>query len=490
MLKEIIVSIDPHETRAAVLEDNNLVEIYIERHRQHAKVGNIYAGRVKDVLPGMEAAFVEIGEPKNAFLYVHDIFPQEYDEDTPELKIKRVIKPRQKVLVQVSKEAIATKGARLTMQPTLAGRHIVLLPQSDFIGVSKKIDDDNTRELMRNIGEEICPPGFGIILRTVAAESEREQLVREIRYLSTQWAEIETRFVDASPPQLIFEEPGLSLRMARDVLNDEYDFYITDSRAVEQRVTAFLSEVDPGLVPKVRFYDEKLPLFERFNIEGQIQDALKRRVWLRSGGYITIDHTEALTAIDVNTGKYVGKTSLEETILQTNLEATAEIVRQIRLRDIGGIIVIDFIDMEVPEHREEVFAEFEKNLARDRTKTHLIEISKLGLLEMTRKKVAEGLLQSLSEQCPRCGGLGLVPSIDTIAIDIERKIRLRCAAHEAQAFKFRVSEAIAARLQVGSKPIIKRIEEETGKYVILMPDSYAEIDAFDVLEEGELKDVT
>lgn len=490
MLREIVVSIDSHETRAAVLEDNDLVEIYIERHRQHAKVGNIYAGRVKDVLPGMEAAFVDIGEHRNAFLYVHDVLPQDIVEDAPQLKIQRVLKPRQKILVQVTKEAIATKGARLTMQPTLAGRHVVLLPQSEFIGVSKRIEEEDTREALRRIGDDICPDGFGLIMRTVAAESNQEQLEREIRYLVMEWAEIEAKLVDASPPEMIYEEPGLALRMARDVLNDEYQFYIIDSSATEKRVTDFLREVDPSLIAKVRYHDEVIPLFERFNIENQIRDALKRRVWLRSGGYITIDHTEALTAIDVNTGKYIGKTSLEETILKTNLEAAEEIVRQIRLRDIGGIMVIDFIDMEIAEHRDRLFSEFETHLARDRTKTHVIEISKLGLLEMTRKKVAEGLLQSLSEQCPRCGGLGLIPTLETLALDIERKMRLRCSTHEAAAFKFRVSEAIAGRLQIGAKPIIKRIEEETGKVVILVPDANADNDAFDVLEEGDVKDLT
>lgn len=482
-LKEIMISTDAFEIRAAVLEDSRLAEIYIERKERRSIVGNIYLGRVKDVLPGMEAAFIDIGLPKNAFLYVEEVIMPEEESEPLVTRIEEALKPGQRILVQVIKEPMGSKGARVTTEITLPGRYLVLLPYADFMGISRRLPEE-TRESMRAVAAELKPQGMGLIMRTAAHDAGVEELRKDLAYLWDLWHSLQSRAGRSKPPSLIYQEVDLALKIVRDVFSSEHRYLIVDSPEVYQKVINFLENTNPGLKVRVKLHDEKMPLFDKFNINEQISAALKRKVWLRSGGYITIEHTEALTAIDVNTGKYIGKKSLEDTIFKTNLEATEEIVRQIRLRDIGGIIVIDFIDMEKDEHRQKVFSTFEETLKEDRTKTHVVEISSLGLIEMTRKNVAEGLLDFLCEPCSRCEGLGQVPSLETVAIDVIRKMRKRCLTREEEAFLFRLNDKVATRIKSKRGAMIKQLEKETGKTIHLVANSFSPEGEFEVVAEG------
>jgi ribonuclease G len=482
-LKEVMISADAFETRAAILEDGRLAEIYIERREHRSIVGNIYLGRVKDVLPGMEAAFIDVGLPKNAFLYVEEVIMPEEESEPLISRIEQALSPGQKILVQVIKEPMGSKGARVTTELTLPGRYLVLLPYADFVGISRRLTEE-ARESLRSVAAELKPKGMGLIMRTAAQDAATEELQKDLAYLRDLWQSLQARISRSKPPMLIYQEVDLSLKVVRDIFSSDYRFLIVDSPEIYQRVTNFLENTNPALKERVRLHEEKLPLFDKFNINEQISAALRRRVWLRSGGYITTEHTEALTAIDVNTGKFIGKKSLEDTIFRTNLEAAEEIVHQIRLRDIGGIIVIDFIDMEREEHRQKVFSTFEKALKQDRTKTHVVEISSLGLIEMTRKNVAEGLLDFLCEPCPRCEGLGQVPSLETVTIDIMRKMKRRCLTREEEAFLFRINDKVASKIKSKRAATLKELEKETGKRIHVVADGLFPEGEFEIVAEG------
>jgi len=481
--RELMISVDDFETRAAVLEDRELVEIYLERREAPSIVGNIYLGRVKDILPGMQAAFVDIGIERNAFLYVEEIvFPRESEEEQMP-PIQHLLKPGQDILVQIIKEPMDSKGARVTTQITLPGRYLVLLPYSDFIGVSRRLPDEERRRL-KEICDQIKPRNKGLIARTAAEGANIEDLRADVKRLLLYWRKIDRKVKSSTPVQLIYQEPQLALRIVRDLFSADFRRLVIDSKKDYDSIIDFLESTKSGLAKKVELYTERLPLFDKYNINQDIENAMKRKVWLRSGGYISIDHTEALTAIDVNTGKYIGKTNLEQTIFKTNLEAAEEIVRQLRLRDIGGIIVIDFIDMQDPNHREDLFRVLNEALTFDRTKTRVIEISKLGLVEMTRKNVSQGLLEFQAEICPCCHGLGAVLSDVTVGIQIYRQIKKLAATHLAESFIFRVNPAGKEFLKYKGKLSGTTLELEWGKRAHLIFDETIPAGKFEMVEEG------
>ena len=414
------VHVRPHATQIGVLEGRSLIEHYVSRPTDDATQidGNIYLAKVQNVLPGMEAAFVDIGTPKNAVLYRGDV---RYDAEDVEsggttkkqqqnLKIEQMLRPGQTIMCQVTKNPIGTKGARLTQEVSLPGRFVVLIPNSDTYGISKRLGDDE-RKRLRRILDAVKPAQHGVIVRTAAEGTTEDELRRDVLRLLKQWDQIEALANRSKAPTLLYKEPDLAVRVIREEFNKEYRGVVIDDRALYEEVKDYVASITPELADRVELFDaeaEGLPVFERFHVHEQLHKALDRKVWLPSGGSLIIERTEALTVIDVNTGKNVGTTNLEETVFRNNLEAAAEVARQLRLRDVGGIIVIDFIDMEIRENRTEVMRVFREALARDKTRTQVFDISELGLVEMTRKRVSEGLVESFSTTCSVCNGRGLV----------------------------------------------------------------------------------
>jgi ribonuclease E len=406
------VHVRDHATQIAVLEGRSLIEHYVARAQDDATqiFGNIYLGRVQNVLPGMEAAFVDIGTPKNAVLYRGDV---QYDpEDVVEkgaARIEQLLRVGQTILCQVTKNPIGTKGARLTQEVSLPGRFVVLIPRTATYGISKRLPDDE-RKRLRKILDDVKPAEHGLIVRTAAEGASADELRRDVGRLLAQWNEIDTQAKRAKAPAMLYREPDLAVRIIREEFSREYRGIVIDDHALHDEVQRYVADLIPDLADRVELYgdEEPLPLFERFHVHEQLHKALDRKVWLPSGGSLIIERAEALTVIDVNTGKNVGSSNLEETVYRNNLEAADEIARQLRLRDIGGIIVIDFIDMEVKKNREDVMRVFREALARDKTRTQVFDISELGLVEMTRKRVSEGLVESFSAVCPTCNGRGIV----------------------------------------------------------------------------------
>jgi ribonuclease E len=409
------VHVRPHATQIAVLEGRTLVEHYVSRAADDTSQidGNIYRGRVQNVLPGMEAAFIDIGTPKNAVLYRGDVRYDRDDIETPgggSPRIEEMLRPGQTILTQVTKNPIGAKGARLTQEVSLPGRFVVMVPNSTAFGISKRLDDAE-RKRLRRIVDEVRPKGHGLIVRTAAEGASQDELRHDVDRLVAQWASIEAVASRSTAAELLYREPDLAVRIVREEFNRDYRGVVIDDEELFTQVRDYVAQVNPELVDRVEYYDaaaEGLPVFERFHVHEQLHKALDRKVWLPSGGSLIIERTEALTVIDVNTGKNVGKSNLEETVFRNNLEAAEEIARQLRLRDIGGIIVIDFIDMEIKDNRGKVAAALRAALARDKTRTQVFDISELGLVEMTRKRVSEGLVESLSTTCAVCGGRGIV----------------------------------------------------------------------------------
>lgn len=399
-------------TQVAVLEGRTLIEHYVSRPADDVSQihGNIYLGRVQNVLPGMEAAFVDIATPKNAVLYRGDVQYDPEDVDTPtEARIENILRSRQMIMCQVTKNPIGAKGARLTQEVSLPGRFVVLIPNSKTYGISKRLADDERRRL-RSVLDRVKPAEHGVIVRTAAEHATEHELVADMKQLLAEWQGIEARANAANGPTLLYREPELAVRVIREEFNAEYRGVIIDDERLYEDVKNYVAAFNPELADRVTYYDrdtEDLSLFEFHHVHEQLHKALDRKVWLPSGGSLIIEHTEALTVIDVNTGKNVGTSNLEETVFQNNLEAAEEVAHQLRLRDIGGIIVIDFIDMEIKDNRRKVVDSFRRALARDKTRTQVFDISELGLVEMTRKRIGEGLLTSFAEQCPDCEGRGV-----------------------------------------------------------------------------------
>ncbi|HLF40389.1 MAG TPA: Rne/Rng family ribonuclease, partial [Acidimicrobiia bacterium] len=396
--------------QVAVLEGRSLVEHYVSRPSDATTAidGNLYLGKVQNVLPGMEAAFVDIGTPKNGVLYRDDVTFDESEIEGRRPKIERLLKNGQSVVVQVTKNPIGTKGARLTQEVSLAGRFVVMIPgQPGTYGISKRLSDDE-RKRLRKILDEIRPPDAGLIVRTAAEGASADELHRDMKRLQHQWEEISKKAAKHRPAVLLHQEPDLAIRVIREEFNKEYRGIVIDDPDLYEEIRAYVEAITPELADRVELYQDALPIFERYHVHEQLHKALERKVWLPSGGSIIIERTEALTVIDVNTAKNVGRSNLEETVFQNNLEAAEEVARQLRLRDIGGIIVIDFIDMEIRKNREEVTRRFKEALARDKTRTQVFEISELGLVEMTRKRISEGLVEAFSTTCTTCEGRGIV----------------------------------------------------------------------------------
>jgi len=406
-----------------VLEGRALIEHYVSRPADDVSQihGNVYVGKVQNVLPGMEAAFIEIGTPKNAVLYRGDVQydPEDIEEKGPNPRIEQILRPKQSIVCQVTKNPIAHKGARLTQEVSLPGRFVVLIPNSTTYGISKRLADEE-RKRLRSILDGVKPAHHGVIVRTAAEGVTAEEIERDVLRLLRQWEQIEGLAKRSQAPTLLYREPDMAVRVIREEFNNEYRGVVIDDRALYEEVRDYVASISPALADRVEFFDpgtEALPLFERHGVHEQLHKALDRKVWLPSGGSLIVEHTEALTVIDVNTGKNVGTSSLEETVFKNNLEAAVEVARQLRLRDIGGIVVIDFIDMEIRGNRDKVIKVFRDALARDKTRTQVFDISELGLVEMTRKRIGEGLLESFTSQCPTCAGRGLIFDPDILPAD-------------------------------------------------------------------------
>lgn len=402
--KQMLVRVRPHQTQVVILEGPVLVEHYVTKADLTSVVGNIYLGKVRNVLPGMEAAFIDFGAVKNGVVYAADV---KAPPGRRRLRIEEALHEGDEVLVQVVKDAMGAKGARLTGQPSLPGRYLVLVPDSDAQGISRRLPESE-RQRLRDIIAKVKPAGFGVIVRTAALHAGAEDIAADIRRLLATWERIQEDAAGGGAPRMVYEEPDLLIRVIREHFTPEFRRMLIDDPAAYGQVVAYLQATAPDLVSKVATYEDELPLFERYHVEDQLRKALERRVYLPSGGHLVIDRTEALTVIDVNTGKFVGSSSLEDTVLHNNLEAAEEIGHQLRLRDIGGIIVIDFIDMEDVAHQEMVLRRLRETLAKDKTRTQVFDVSHLGLVEMTRKNVSAGLLETFSEPCPHCGGRGVL----------------------------------------------------------------------------------
>jgi ribonuclease G len=501
MKKTILVSAERGETRVAVLESKtkggkpDVAELYIERRGRRSIVGNIYKGKVDNVLPGMEAAFVDIGLERNGFLHVDEIVLPG-GEQAPKRgrgsgrRINELIKPGQEILVQVVKDPLKTKGARLSMNVSIAGRYLVFAPQGSGVGVSRRLSDSERDRLRKMVDRTYKGPG-GLIVRTAAHGAKKSDFVREIGYLQRLNEVLQRRTETTKAPALVFQEADLSVRVLRDVFLSEFEKAIIDSEKQYERVTGFFQRTAPELVEGVELYSEKKPLFEKWKIDEEIESTLNRRVDLPSGGYLIIDYAEALTVIDVNSGSFTGrgKGGLEETITKVNTEAADEAVRQLRLRDIGGIIVIDFIDMARASNRDKVLKTMRKALDADKSKSYVVEVSPLGLVEMTRQNVTDGVREILTAPCPTCHGEGVVLSAETVALEGLRKMRDIAAENgDAEAFLIRVNPKVAAEL-TGADSGLAELESETGKQFHFEGGDALAIDTFDMVEQGTREEI-
>lgn len=511
MKREILVNVSPKETRVAIVEDEQLVELLIDREEDERHVGDIYKGVVTAVLPGMQSAFVDIGMEKSGFLHVSDLAGSALHlEDEDDLNgddggnggrgrsrrrrrrgrgrrrdngppIQHQLKRGQEIIVQVTKEAISTKGPRLTGQVSLPGRFLVFLPGIDHIGVSRKIDDRGERSRLRKILADVKPSEGGVIVRTAGEETGRPEFEREVRGLVSTWRKVINKSQRSQAPALLHQEAELTSGLIRDIFSDRVDQLIVDDRALYHRVRRYLKKVSPSLLNRVKLYNDRIPIFDAMGIEPQIEVALKRTVPLKSGGSIVIEPTEALVSIDVNTGRYTGKKDPEATILRTNLDAAREIARQLRLRDIGGIIVCDFIDMDLPANRKKVLHELKSWLGRDRAKTKAFEVSELGLIEMTRQRRRPSLWQSATERCEECDGTGRVFTHSTISRTIERLLRRVGLDGREKSVQVRVHPAVALYLIEEENQTLDRLRKSYGIKIEVRDDPLLHVDEVNLL---------
>ena len=488
--KEILVSVDVGEQRVAVLEDGQVVEVYLERPGRRSVAGNIYKGVVDNVLPGMEASFVEIGLEKNGFLYVDEIVVPELEGKRQHRRIQELIERGQEVLVQAVKDPMGTKGARLTTEISLPGRFLVYVPFGDGIGVSRRLEDAE-RERLKAICKELELPEGGLIVRTAAEGATKKELEGDLALLQKLWSTIRGRAARAEAPALVYQEGELPLRIVRDLFIRDFERVVIDHERTFRRIVGYLKRTSPELAAKVELYEGGEPLMIRSGVDEAVRSTLSRRVDLPSGGYLIFDYAEAFTVIDVNTGRFVGSRGrssgarLEDTITKNNLEAVKEVVRQLRLRDIGGIIVIDFIDMANPKNRQLVENALNAELERDRTKTYVVEISPLGLVEMTRQNVTDGPREILTDRCPTCSGDGVVVSRETYAIDAERKLRGLVAGSKSEAFLVELNAEVAGILIGPGASRLEELERETGRHFAFKTRPRVSPSHFVVLKEGK-----
>jgi len=494
MRREIIINAAPRETRIAILEDKEVAEILVERPEAVRRVGDIYKGRVNAVLPGMQAAFVDLGLEKSAFLHasdlspptdVDDLFEEEEEPEEPRgggregrdgrggrgggrggrreepvPRIEESLKKGQEILVQITKEPIGTKGPRVTTQISLPGRFLVYMPGHEHVGISRKIEERGERQRLKEIARQIRPQNAGIIIRTVGAEQSLKEFEADVHHLEQLWDKIEKQAQRSKAPSLLHQEMEFTTGLIRDIFNEDVDQLVIDSKEEHRQIVKYLETYAPDLKQRVKHYRGQAPIFDHFGIEAEIEKTMERKVWLRKGGYITIDQTEALVAIDVNTGRFIGKKNQEETILKTNLEAAAEIARQLRLRDLGGIIVLDFIDMEIEGNRKQVADVLRQHLKRDRSRTKAFAVSELGLVEMTRQRQRPSLSNYFTEPCPDCQGAGRVLSLSSAALKIERMLhRVGQRSRERQLI-LRVHPDVAVYLVEQEAGRLERLERQ------------------------------
>jgi len=538
MSKEMIISSSAHETRVAILEDDQVAEVFIERERQRGVVGNVYKGRVSKVLPGMQSAFVDLGLERDGFLYVTDVVATfeefdrlETDEDDhsgpaapgaaatgsaaaaapsgvprrdrpsghggrrdrdrgPEPKIEDLLKEGQEVIVQVAKEPLGTKGARLTSHATMPGRFLVFMPTVDHVGVSRKIDSREERSRLRGIVREFREQtGFtgGLIIRTAAAGRPKDDIVSDLSYFHRVWTEVRRKAETSRAPAVVYQEQSLVAKLLRDLLTDDYSAIRIDNELEYKRVLELIERIMPSLGPKVKLYEKEYPIFEEYGVQAEIDRALRSKVWLKSGGSIVINQTEALVAIDVNTGRYVGKKTagrLEDTILKTNLEAVKEIVRQIRLRDLGGIIVLDFIDMEEKKNRQKVFQVVEQELRKDRSPSKALQVSDFGLVIITRKRVKQSLERVLTEPCPYCAGSAVIKSSSTVCYEILSEVKKISGDLNGQSLVLRVNPDIARALRDEERAVFRDLKQSLNREIALRSDEQLHHEQFDLMAIG------
>lgn len=505
MTNELVINARPHETRVALVENGTVVELYVKRGSEQELVGNVYLGKVLRVLPGMQAAFVDIGIGKLAFLYVTDVYNdlryweqlmlQEVNEDnsletvTPlqmrfvkgnDVNIEGLLQEGQEILVQVSKEPLGTKGARLTSHITLPGRHLVFMPTVDHIGISRRIEDEKERVRLKKIMQELRPPNTGFIVRTVSERAPKEKLKSELEFLTRLWTNIQRKKEVSSAPSLLHRELTITLRAVRDLFTREIDRLVIDSREEHQSIIEFMDTFAPNLRRSVELYEGREPLFDAYGIEMEINRALDKKIWLKSGGYIVIESTEALAAIDINTGSYVGKRNLEETIVKTNLEAVKEIAYQIRLRNIGGLIVIDFIDMDKEANRDRVFLALKEALEKDRATTTVFKMSELGLIEMTRKRTRENINLFLTETCLYCEGRGRLKSPTTICYDIFRDLERESVSGEEGKVYLLVNPEIEKALKEEERYSVMELEKRINRHIIIIPKDDFHLEQYEI----------
>ncbi|MBX6350248.1 MAG: Rne/Rng family ribonuclease [Clostridia bacterium] len=498
MNREIVITDEGGEPQVAILEDRRVVEVFIDRPLAQRTVGNIYKGRVENVLPGMQAAFVDVGLERNAFLFVDDALPDEpVEPDAPPrpteplerpLSIADVVHVGQEVVVQIAKEPVGTKGARVTRNLTIPGRFLVLVPTSRHVGVSRRIQDPEERERLRRLAESLRTEPIGVIVRTVATGRSEEELGEDLRRLEAIWAGVRERLRESAAPALVYGDLSLVERILRDRLNENVTRIVVAGRELAADVARYLERTAPEFRPLVeaRDADPRSPLFSVFGVEREIERALARRVWLESGGYLVIDQTEAFTAIDVNTGRYVGSTAdLQDTVFRTNMEAAREIARQLRLRDIGGIIVVDFIDMEDPEHQRQVVEELVLEARNDHARPNVLGLTQLGLVEMTRKKARQSLADLLTKPCPYCEARGRVLTEDAASRRIRREIEETLAASNAEAILVEAHPSVAALLIGPNGSNLKELERRTGRHVYIRGAESCHVEKMRVVALGD-----
>ncbi|HZE19703.1 MAG TPA: Rne/Rng family ribonuclease [Candidatus Angelobacter sp.] len=486
MRREIVINAGNHETRIAILEEKDLVEVMVERPESQRRVGDIYKGRVNAVLPGMQAAFVDLGLEKTAFLHASDLHPSEDDvdelfddeeedgkedgekggggrggrwrRDEPVPRIEDALQKGQEILVQITKEPIGTKGPRVTTQVSLPGRYLVLMPGHDHIGVSRKIEDRQERARLKALIKDIRPKGSGLIVRTVGAERGKKEFQDDIKYLEQLWAKVDKTSQRAKAPAILHREMELTTGLIRDIFTEDVAQLVIDSKEEYKEILEYLKTYVPELSSRIKLYRGQEPIFDHFGIEAELEKAMDRKVWLKRGGYITIDQTEALVAIDVNTGRFTGKKNQEDTIFKTNVEAAEEIARQLRLRDLGGIIVLDFIDMEIEANKKAVLETLRSRLKRDRSRTKAFAVSDLGLVEMTRQRQRPSLATYFNQDCPECGGTGKVLSLASATIRIERMLRRVGLRAKEKVLLLRVHPDLAVHLVEQNSDLLENLE--------------------------------
>src|SRR3954447_5963717 len=494
----LVVNADGPETRVALVEDGLLGELYVERKRERGIAGNIYKGRVERVLPGMQAAFINIGLEKSAYIHVSDVrgTPDDLkrldsggdsrgdDDDEPQnangARIEDLLKEGQEIVVQVTKEPISTKGARTTRYISLPGRHLVFMPTVDHVGISRRISSDKERRRLREIVDQMRPPGSGFIVRTVAETVPEKDLRADMAFLIKLWNEVVRRAAGGRCPSLIYNDLDLLLRSVRDLFTADVEKLIIDSRSEYDRVKKFIGAFMPDFAGHIELYDGNDPIFDGYGIEIEIDRALERKVWLKSGGYLIVDEMEALTAVDVNTGRFVGKKSLEDTITKTNMEAAQEVAEQLRIRSIGGMIVVDFIDMDRPHNREKVTRVFNEHLRKDRSKAAVTRISELGLIEMTRKRTRESLLHTLTEPCTACEGKGYTKSRRTVTYELFRELRRQGDLVEGDTVLVEVHPDVAQVLGAADRPFLEEMEKRLQKRIVVKARGSFHVEDFEI----------